>query len=337
MLQLISLRNFRSYEKGEFELGERTLILGENGSGKSNLVEAIYLLATGKSFRAQRDVEVIRYGEEFSILNFKFEINSEILNSQITITDRKKFEINGVGRRMVDFAGQMRAVMFGPQDMELVTGSPGVRRRYLDFVIGQKDREYRRAALSYEKGLRQRNRLLDLIREGRAGRSQLFFWDRLLIKNGEYLTQKREEYLEDLAEYDKSVISEVRLKQYEVEEVAAGATLVGPHRDDFIINLNGRDVSKFGSRGEQRMMVWKLKQKEIDYLSLDPFDSAQGRLARDAQQEPVLLLDDIFSELDHKHRGEVIELVENYGGQVIMTAADEHLIPDSTGFKIIRL
>ncbi|MBI2008316.1 AAA family ATPase [Candidatus Amesbacteria bacterium] len=314
----ISLQNFRSYEKAEFTFENRNVIIGENGSGKSNLIEAIYLLATGKSFRAERDEEMVRYGEGF------FRVVGEIGGLGeigVTLKEGKSFEVNGVHRRMMDFVGHIRAVMFGPQDMELVTGSPGGRRRYLDFVISQVDREYRRSLVSYEKGLRQRNKLLDLIRDGIAGRNQLFFWDRLLIKNGEYITGKREEYLRDLAEYDKSVISEVRLKQYEVEEVAAGSTLVGPHRDDFIINLDGRDVSKFGSRGEQRMMVWRLKQKEIKYLG----------------GEPVLLLDDIFSELDHKRRDEVMKLVEGYEGQVIVTTADEHLIPEMKDVKVVRL
>jgi len=317
-LDKIFLQNFRSYENREFELADRVVVVGPNGSGKSNLIEAIYLLATGKSFRAERDEEMVRYGEGF------FRVVGEIGGLGeigVTLKERKNFEVNGVARRMMDFVGNLKAVMFGPGDMELVTGSPSVRRRYLDFVISQVDREYRRCQISYEKGLRQRNKLLDLIRDGLAGRNQLFFWDKLLIKNGEYITGKREEYLEGLAEYDKSVISEVRLKQYETEEVAAGSTLVGPHRDNFIVNLDGRDVSKFGSRGEQRMMVWKMKQKEIEYLG----------------GEPVLLLDDIFSELDHKHRDEVIELIKTYGGQVIMTSADEHLVPMQKDWNIIRL
>lgn len=309
-LKKIELRNFRSYEKAEFEFANRNIIVGENGSGKSNLIEAIYMLATGKSFRADRDQEMIAYDQQFSMI--------EADGLKITIMDRKKFEVNGIPRRQVDFVGNLRAVLFCPQDMELVTGSPSYRRRYLDFVIGQLDREYRRCLISYEKGLRQRNKLLEMIRENLANRGQLYFWDKLLIKNGEYITSKREEYLTGLAEYDKSVISETRLKQYEVEEVAAAATLVGPHRDDFTINLDGRDVSKYGSRGEQRMAVLGLKREEIKRLS-----------------NPILLLDDVFSELDHKHREEVLKIIDNYSGQVIMTTADENIRP--TGFTKIMV
>lgn len=310
-LSKVSLQNFRNYERADFDFDRVTVVVGENGAGKSNLMEALYLLATGKSFRAERDTEMIKYNAQCSVLNAQ----CDGVDLRVVLGERKRFEVNGVVRRQIDFVGNLRAVCFAPQDMELITGSPGGRRRYLDFVIGQMDREYRRSLISYEKGLRQRNRLLERIREGMAGRNQLYFWDKLVIKDGEYLTRKRGEYLDRLgAVYDKSVVSEARLAQYEVEEVAAAVTLVGPHRDDFRIEQEGRDVSKFGSRGEQRMAVLALKKGEIEYLG----------------GSPVLLLDDIFSELDHKHREEVGKLVENYEGQVVMTTADEHLVPKLT-------
>ena len=320
----ISLQNFRNYEKRTFEFGLKTLIVGENGAGKSNIMEAVYLLATGKSFRADYESEMVSYDKDFfrvmGVIGEMGEMGVEM------VENRKRFLVNGVPRRQVDFVGNLRAVLFCPQDMELVTGSPGGRRRYLDFVISQMDREYRRCLISYEKGLRQRNKLLEMIREGLAQRSQLYFWDKLLIKNGEYITLKRGEYLTGLAEYDKSTISETRLAQYEMEEVAAAATLVGPHRDDFIVNLAGRDVSKFGSRGEQRMAVLGLKEAEIKRLSDE-----------DTKEQPLLLLDDIFSELDHRHREEVMSLVKNYQGQVIMTTVDRHLLPTNGEDTIIEL
>ncbi len=313
MINKLSLQNFRNYTKREFEFSKNNIIIGNNGTGKSNIMEAIYLLATGKSFRADYDEEMISYGAQCSVLSAQL----EDLELKVMINDKKKFEVNGIPRRMIDFVGNIRAVLFAPQDMELVTGGPGGRRRYLDFVITQMDREYRRCLISYEKGLRQRNKLLSLIRDGLAQRHQLYFWDRLLIKDGEYLTLARNKYLKELPTiYDKSIISESRLKQYEIEEVASATTLVGPHRDDFQILFQEKDVSKYGSRGEQRMSVLKLKQREIEYLS---FDSAQDA------QKPLLLLDDIFSELDHSRREEVMKLVNDYPGQVIATTADENL------------
>ncbi len=333
ILQQVKLQNFRSYTKKDFGFDLITIIVGENGSGKSNLLEAIYLLATGKSFRADLESEMINYSQAVGSVEGQFQYGENI---KIVLTDgsmvgtRKKFLVNGVSRRMIDTVGKLRAVLFSPQDLELVTGSPSARRRYLDFVISQVDREYRRSLISYEKGLRQRNKLLEMIREGLGQRNQLFFWDKLLIKNGDYLTMKRREYLASFSGvyevvYDASIISETRLKQYETEEVAAAATLVGPHRDDFVINLHGRDVSKYGSRGEQRMAVLWLKTGELHYLNSDT--------------KPALLLDDIFSELDHKHRQEVETIVTQHtqnGGQVVMTSADEHLLPEISG-KVVKL
>ncbi len=216
-----------------------------------------------------------------------------------------------------------------PQDLDLITGSPGNRRRYLDFIICQMDREYHRCLVSYEKGLRQRNKLLSLIRDGMANHSQLFFWDKLLIKNGEYISLKRQEYLNRTDEtdgtyktyYDRSLISEDRLNQYEIEEVASATTLVGPHRDDFRINFDNKDISKFGSRGQQRMAVLWLKKGEIKYLG----------------ENPILLLDDIFSELDQKHKELVMNFVEEYSGQVIATSAEEHLLLEKHNYQIIKL
>jgi len=326
ILQKIQLQNFRSYSKKDFALDLVTVVVGENGSGKSNLLEAIYLLATGKSFRADRDNEMVAYSQEFARVSG----TTDEIELTVFLNERKRFEVNGIPKRMMDFVGKFRAVLFSPQDLELVTGSPSGRRRYLDFVISQVDREYRRSLISYEKGLRQRNKLLEMIREGLGQRNQLFFWDKLLVKNGDYLTGKRREYLASFSGtyevvYDASIISETRLKQYETEEVAAAATLVGPHRDDFVINLHGRDVSKYGSRGEQRMAVLWLKTGELHYLNSDT--------------KPALLLDDIFSELDHKHRQEVETIVTQHtqnGGQVVMTSADEHLLPEISG-KVVKL
>lgn len=328
IITALKLTNFRSYPQADFQLSQQTVLLGKNGAGKSNLIEAVYLVAVGKSFRADRDFEMVQRDKEFALI----EGQVGETNLKVTITDRKKFEVNGVPRRMVDFVGNLKAVLFSPTDMELMTASPGSRRRYLDFVLSQTDREYRRSLVSYEKGVRQRNRLLELIRDGAAQRSQLFFWDKLLIKNGDYLTQKRGDYLASLASdkyaavYDKSIISEMRLSQYEREEVAAATTLVGPHRDDFAIHQNGNDISKYGSRGEQRMAMLWLKQGEILRLS-------EGEL-------PLLLLDDIFSELDHQHREEVLQIVAVHqlaGGQTILTSADEHLLPTFPNSQLIRL
>lgn len=351
MLQLIKLQNFRNFKAKVLEVSPKiTVIIGPNASGKTNILEAINLISTGRSFKARVEEEMINYDEE--IARMKAEINEEELEAILTrglitrggITEkiaRKKLLVNGVGKRLTDFSGKLRTVLFRPQDMDLVTESPSVRRKFMDSVLSQVDYEYRRSLLSYEKGLRRRNRLLLRIREEGMARSNLYFWDKLLIKNGEYITKKREELINFINNtkklndgkyeltYDKSIISESRLLQYKSEEVAAATTLVGPHRDDFLFLKNGKDLSKFGSRGEQRMGVLWVKVAELAFI-----EEASKDLPAQAGK-PVLLLDDIFSELDHEHRKIVAELAKNQ--QTIITSADKHYILDIKDAQILKL
>ncbi|TSC54022.1 MAG: DNA replication and repair protein RecF [Microgenomates group bacterium LiPW_16] len=335
VLVRLDLANFRNFKENSFSFSPNTtLILGPNTSGKTNILEAIYLLATGHSFRAEVEREMIRYGKEMSNVKCSAEggSNRETLEIILTTgevmrakTAKKFYKVNGVGKRMVDFVGLVRSVLFWPEDLNLVTNSPSLRRKYLDLTLSQVDREYRRSLLSYEKGLRQRNKLLEKIRDEGASRSQLLFWDQLLVKNGGLLTDKRIEFIEFVNNlhlstlnlqfklgYDKSVISADRLEQYAQEEVAVGATLVGPHRDDFKFLLDLRDLSCFGSRGEQRLAVLWLKLCELEFIS------------QKTGERPILLLDDIFSELDHEHRKHVLELIPQQ--QTIITTTDLHLV-----------
>lgn len=350
-LRTLTLQNFRSYKKRTFTFGKNvTIFLGSNAIGKTNILEAIFLLSTGKSFRAEYDREMIAWEEEVG------RVKGTINSGQLTIDNKegsrlssnnnetqlevvittgfvmgqktpiKKFLVNDIPRRVVDFAANLKTVLFEPEDLDLVRGSPSLRRKYLDHILIQVDREYRRNLFSYEKGIRSRNRLLEQIRDEGISRTQLFFWDQLIIKNGQYITRKRTELIDLLnmsekpfgqfkIEYDASFISVARLKQYEQEEVAAATTLVGPHRDDLLFFENDRDMSKFASRGEQRLVVLWLKLAELDFVS------------EKVGQRPLLLLDDIFSELDHSHREEVLNVIDKQ--QTIITTADQHFLPES--------
>lgn len=374
----IKLENFRNFVDKSFSFDDSVnVIIGQNASGKTNILESIFLLSTGKSFKAKLEEEMINYDASLARVRCKVQDdkvaldksnNSDFLpysgdleviltRGQIDIGDRKfekaprkKLLVNGVSRRLVDFAGNLKVVLFGPWDMDLVTQSPSVRRKFLDNMLSQVDREYRRSILSYEKGLKQRNRLLLRIREEGLSRSQLLFWDRLLIKNGDYIGRKREEFVEFAnrldagemfegfsLEYDKSAISEARLEQYAQEEILAATTLVGPHRDDILFKVKNRggskrDLSRFGSRGEQRMAVLWLKLAEFCFIE------------KFSGEKPVLLLDDIFSELDHTHRKIVFGLLGKAGdylnfslGQSIVTTADKHYVEEFGRFNEIVL
>jgi len=366
----LELKNFRNFKDKLLKFSPYVnFIVGPNASGKSNILESLFVLSTGKSFRARIEEEMINYYEE--ITRIKGSIVKEeggkrvgtnleviITRGEITVganprkiskVTRKKLLLNGVSKKLFDFTGNLKVVLFGPWDLELVTEEPSKRRKFLDTVLSQVDREYRRALLSYEKGLRQRNRLLWRIREEGISRTQLLFWNQLLIKNGDYLSGKRREFIEfankseipilksDIngrfsLEYDPSAISEARLNQYAEEEVAAASTLVGPHRDDMIFKIKNqksstgkkeRELARYGSRGEQRMGVLWLKLAELSYI-----ESV-------TKEKPTLLLDDIFSELDHEHRDIVFEATK--GQQTIITTADPHYVERFEKVEKIKL
>lgn len=340
MIKSINLQNYRNFKKKAVEFSEKlTVIVGPNASGKTNILESLYLLSSGKSFKANIEEEMVNYESEIARVKGKPEkivLEAVITRGFLDVGNgnpekiaRKKLLVSGVPKRLIDFAGNFKVVLFGPWDLDLVTESPSIRRKFLDMVLSQVDREYRRAALSYEKGLRQRNRLLFRIREEGLSRSQLLFWNQLLIKNGDYLSEKREELISFINSknnlnntvfeitYDKSAISEGRLREYAEEEIAAGTTLVGPHRDDFLFRIQvnqkkTRDLATYGSRGEQRMGILWLKLRELAFVE------------DKTNEKPTLLLDDIFSELDQDHREVVLSVIGNQ--QTIITTADEHFV-----------
>jgi DNA replication and repair protein RecF len=379
MIDKLKLSDFRNFKSKTLEFSDKM---------KTNILEALYLLSTGKSFKARVEGEMIKYEQQLarvtggvlsqSVGPVRSSSESGVLsrispeafppvnkhgtpspglpdahhptNLEVIITTgengwpKKRLLVGGVPKRTVDFAGNFKTVLFGPWDMDLVTESPSIRRRFLDNVLSQVDREYRRAVLSYEKGLRQRNRLLFRIREEGIPRSQLVFWNQLLIKNGDYISQKRAEFIEFVnssksqitnhysLEYDNSVISEGRLEQYKNEEIAAATTLVGPHRDDFIFfKEKERNLASYGSRGEQRMGVLWLKMAELDFIELQ----SENEDSETISGRPTLLLDDIFSELDHEHRGVVMSLAKKQ--QTILTTADEHFVEDFGKVERIEL
>ena len=344
MLKSLSLQSFRSYKKSDFDFdGKTTLIVGVNTSGKTNLIEAIFLLSRGKSFRTDKDPQMIQYEKDLARLRGK--TDEESLEVVLTTGDIqgkrtpfKKFMVNGVSKRRLDFTGFLPTVLFSPEDLELIIGSPSLRRRFLNDVLEQSDRDYRLALISFEKGIRQRNALLDRAKDtGRRNEEQFEYWDRIVIDNGAVLTQKRQEYIEYLnkepkeildfeIEYDKSVISEERLYQYRDAELGAGVTLVGPHRDDFSIFIKEKDLKAFGSQGEQRTAILALKLSELLVLE------------KEKGVKPIFLLDDISSELDNQRKSFLFQALREKNTQVFVTTTDVKSIymdkKESSVFKV---
>lgn len=346
-LKSLKLTNFRNYYSLNIDFDKRPVILiGNNAAGKSSLLEAIYFLSTTKSSRAETDSELIKYEQVFSRVEAVVGTNGDEVSLLLTLENnpetgfKKRVTINGVGRRVVDFLGTLEAVIFSPTDINMVTGSPALRRWHLDLALAQSDKDYKKHLTLYGEFLTSRNRVLKRIKEGLSRTDELDYWTEELVKNGIVVSEKRKlffEFLNDLKtdlgqfrfDYRQSEISEEKLKQYQGREVAASSTLVGPHRDDFDFVIPGgtkdpdpslvvqddlgRNLSHFGSRGEQRIATLAFKLGQLEYM------------AKISLKRPILLLDDVFSELDVSHRAAVVAIVKNQ--QTIIATVELENIP----------
>lgn len=337
LLNKLCLDNFRSYGKKEFKFDNGiTLVVGPNTAGKSNLLEALFLLAFGTSPRAGLDREMIKTGEKLGFVRgFFLEDGEKELEVVLTATG-KRFRVNGVGRRLSDFSSHFHVVLFSPHDLNLVSGRPDLRRRFVDLALGSVDQDYARAFREYDKIRKRRNRLLERINQSRGEDEELGFWDAKLLEHGVLLQDKRKAFFDEvnrevstdgfLLKYSPSGLTAERLREYRPREIAAETTLIGPHRDDFSFFYGDKDLSAYGSRGEQRKAVLTLKKAELEFVQ----DKTGER--------PLLLLDDIFSELDKDNRSRVFDLI---GGslQTIITTTDLRNVPQGLNkdFKTIEL
>jgi DNA replication and repair protein RecF len=308
-LKNLKLTNFRNYPTLDFKFKNQiTVLIGDNAQGKSNFLESIYFLSTTKSPKADKDEELIKQGESYlRVMGKVDETDLEIALQLVESSLRKRVKVNGIGKRVADYAANLAVVLFAPEDVNLVTGSPSLRRAHLDQTLSQIDREYKKALSGYENVVTRKNRVLKAINEDQARTDELTFWTDQQLILGTILSIKREEFFKFVNsvekkfgaykfEYLPNPISAERLKEYQGREIAATNSLVGPHRDDFLFTLEGKDLAKYGSRGEQRTAVLDLKLAEVAYI-----EATLG-------SRPIFLLDDIFSELDDAHREHVIEL-----------------------------
>lgn len=333
----LELTNFRNHSNLELKFdGHATLLIGPNGAGKTNILEAIHLLATTKSLRAQYDREMISHGEKTARVYAEISPNGKsdeklemaiVANEKYQNMSSKRVKINKVNKSLSNFAGTFNSVLFTPHDIEIFTASPSVRRKYIDLLFFQIDREYKRAHSEYTHAVRQRNKILEKIRDLGQGQDEIEYWTEKILAKGSLLQAKRRvlfTFIQETlphhssklnkdpivyeVEYDANEITEERLKKYEKAEIASARTLIGPHRDDFFIKYNGFDVARFGSRGQKRATILAIKLCEIDFIS------------KHLDRRPVLLLDDIFSELDEEHKEAVVNIVDLQ--QTIVTSAE---------------
>lgn len=361
-LTRLTLVDFRSYAAAELTPDAGlTVVAAPNGTGKTNLLEAIHVAITGRSHRAAVDADLVRHGTPFGRVRLDLAGGTTAGGSTIELVVpgaappagiRKRLTVNGVARRSTSLTELARSVLFRPEEMLLLVGSPSERRRFLDGIVAQRDRRAARDLVDVARVLAQRNALLRAIRAEEAPLDALAFWDEQLATVGGRVMRARLDALAELAPrirplHDAVAAPEergasVRLVYLDAlkeawpdrvlvaerpptdEELAAayrrriadvrqkeawnGVSLVGPQRDDLRAELGGRDVAAHASRGQQRTIILAMKLAETDLLGADG-------------PRPIVLLDDVFSELDPDRSSRLSGLLADRG-QVIVTTAD---------------
>jgi len=351
-VRTLTLDGFRSYEHLETSFGEGPhVVVGRNAAGKTNLIEALVVLSTGRSHRSSSDPEMVRWGSEF--LRSSATVESEGRTEELEVVvhakgfgggARKRVRVNGVNRRASALRPILRTVLFAPEDMLLIIGSPSLRRNLLDALVAQREPTAAAVMSTYQRTLTQRNSLLRRIREEEADRAELPYWTQTIVENGSRILDWRHETLAAMAGPLAAAHREIapdetelrlrygsnvepgpaesneaalrrRLHETADKEVWNGATLVGPHRDDFVFVSDGRELTEFASRGQQRTAILALKLAELDVLS-----------ALDGQP-PLLLLDDVFSELDPERRAHLVRRIGELPQAIVTTTTPDDLDP----------
>ncbi len=336
-VRLIEIRNFKDKTVNPAE--DLTVLTGRNGTGKTNILEAVSVASLGKSFRTGRDEELIRLGQREGTIIVDYEVRNVTHRLKIKLSKEKgkKITLNDTAIKKKEMMGLFRTVLFTPDEMQLIKGGPQGRRRFIDLEISQASPRYYEEILRYLQAVRQRNASF---KEAlfRGIKPEIDIWDMQIAKGAAYIVKKRRETLRKMnrllasmenfltegketleIEYKKSGGEENKTdEEWYLKELAKRReedgrfchTSVGPHRDDLLFKMNGLDLSAYGSQGQQRTAVLAMKLGELEFIK------------EETGEYPVLLLDDVGSELDEKRRNSLFEYIKNKNIQTIMTATD---------------
>lgn len=339
----LQLENFRNYSKHahEFDLSAPlTILVGLNGKGKTNFLEAIYLLSLGRSFRTPHTEELIEWEKDYFRCTAEIEVDNEKSSLEVFYSHRprlqKNYKKNEVNLKNSEYIGNLLTVLFHPEDLNMLYLSPSYRRKYMDILLSQTDKKYLDALTQYKKLLKQRNALLHQIRKHELNgknttslQDDLTAWDEQLVKFGTILIEKRKKLvkylnstIQDLyqsisgnnekvkIDYKYSVMDNYmeELQLSRKRDIFSAKSHVGPHLDDLKFYLNGTKISASASRGEFRTLLLAMKLAEIQFIK------------EKTQHQPILLLDDIFSELDPDRSQHLLSILKNH--QTIITTTD---------------
>lgn len=344
-IKRLKVENFRNLEKLDIEFSDGVnIIYGNNAQGKTNIIEAIYIFSFGKSFRANRDIELLKFDKEYFVSNIEIMKKDRELEMDFgfdKISNKKMIKVNGVIQKKIsDIIGKLNVVVFKPEDIKIVTDAPSVRRKYIDYLISSISKGYLENITKYKKVLEERNNLLKEIKVKLKGNRVLEkndedfldVYDKLLSKLNCEIYNERKRVIEKLNNYiygihlklTENYINNEKLhikyvsnveediqKMYNdliksrLNDINKGYTSFGIHRDDYIISINSLDVSIYGSQGQKKSSIISLKLSELKVI-----EEVIG-------EKPVLLLDDYMSELDERRRLKFLDIIEDI--QIVIT------------------
>jgi DNA replication and repair protein RecF len=335
-LRLVCLRNFDDRVVEFHPL--LTIIIGENAKGKTNILEGVFVAVHGEGFRESKEEELIKWKEEKAFVESVWVADKEVVTNSVSLVKQgdkvtKHYYVNKTKKPHYAYLEfQTKSVLFAPEHIEIVTGAPDLRREYFNRTITVFDPSYKKTLNNYEHALYKRNKILEFHKDEMTLIDELAFWNDYLEKHAFYITGKRDEYCNYLnsnpsvdgkkfrIEYVKNMFTRARSHEVFDKERRVKRTLIGPQKDDFILHLTNADqvepqeknIHHFGSRSEQRLGVFWLKLNEIRHLEAV------------FKTKPILLLDDVFSELDTHNKQLVLNMIGEY--QTVLTTTEQELV-----------
>ncbi len=343
----IKLENFRNYTNQEIIFNNGiNVIYGNNAQGKTNILEAIFLCSMGKSFRTNKDKELVKINEDFAKINIEYEKSDRKGKIEYIISDKKNISINGVKiKKLSELLGNINSIIFSPDDMEILKDGPQKRRKFLNMLISQLRPRYLFNLNDYNKTLEQRNNYIRQIKYENKPKNMIDIWNEKLANHAQIIYEYRKEFVDKLLkkivnihknitnnseQININYISEFKNKEEYIKklneklnkDIERGYTSTGIHRDDFEVYINGKNINLYGSQGQFRTAILSLKLSEL-YVIYD-----------EVGEYPILLLDDFMSELDENRRKKFVENITD--AQVILTGTHK-LILENFNYNIYNV
>lgn len=346
----VKLKNFRNYEDLEldFEKG-LNIIYGNNAQGKTNIVEAIYYCATARSHRSNVDKELIHWDQQEAHIQLELEkTHTERIDIHLRKNGKKGIALNKYPiQKLNQLYGTLNVILFSPEDLSLIKKGPSERRRFVDIELSQIDKIYLYDLQQYHKVLKQRNNLLKSIAMNRSDADSLDIWDEQLVTFGSKLIQSREHFIKDIASYVRPIHQQItnekedlriqyernttiqqfydRLVKNRVRDTKFGNTSVGPHRDDLAFRVDDIDLRTYGSQGQHRTAALSLKLAEIEIIKMK------------TNEKPVLLLDDVLSELDDSRQKHLMKTLKELQTIITCTGVEDFVHKGLEANRMIRV